>query len=195
MTSKNTASAEQELSQAKPVLGPGETLKKARMDAGLSVEEVATSLCLRAGVIDNLENEQFDALAGPVFSRGYLRAYSRLLSVNADEVIQSFNHLYASETPSDKMVWQARNRLVKKERPIRKLVVLISACVMVLAILWWRAHRTDYPTPSVASIEENVKDASLPEFDNLQDLKKQSVDNIPKQKTARLKGKKKGRRG
>ncbi|MCD9096596.1 DUF4115 domain-containing protein [Luteimonas fraxinea] len=61
--------------------GVGERLRDARMEAGLTVADVATRLRMQLRVIDALEAEDWARLGAPVFIRGQLRSYLRLLKL------------------------------------------------------------------------------------------------------------------
>ncbi len=53
---------------------PGETLRQAREQKGLSLSQVAGQLNLTENSLRQLENGAFDKLPGHTFSRGYIRA-------------------------------------------------------------------------------------------------------------------------
>src|SRR5690606_12195768 len=69
--------------------GDGERLRKAREAAGLDVAEVARRLKMPVRVVQSLENEDWDRLDAPVFVRGQLRSYARLLGLRIDEALPS----------------------------------------------------------------------------------------------------------
>ena len=69
--------------------GDGERLRKAREAAGLDVAEVARRLKMPVRVVQSLENEDWDGLDAPVFVRGQLRSYARLLGLRIDEALPS----------------------------------------------------------------------------------------------------------
>ncbi len=70
------------------VVGCGEQLRKAREAAGLSLEEVASQLRMPIQVVGSLEAERWDRLGAPVFVRGQLRSYARLLKVDLQGLLQ-----------------------------------------------------------------------------------------------------------
>lgn len=70
------------------VVGCGEQLRKAREAAGLSLEEVANQLRMPIQVVGSLEAERWDRLGAPVFVRGQLRSYARLLKVDLQGLLQ-----------------------------------------------------------------------------------------------------------
>jgi cytoskeleton protein RodZ len=61
--------------------GVGERLRAARMEAGLTVADVAGRLRMQLRVVEALEAEDWARLGAPVFVRGQLRSYLRLLKL------------------------------------------------------------------------------------------------------------------
>lgn len=61
--------------------GCGQRLRDAREAAGLSVDDVAERLHMPARVVRSLEAEDWARLGAPVFVRGQVRSYSRLLGL------------------------------------------------------------------------------------------------------------------
>jgi cytoskeleton protein RodZ len=61
--------------------GCGARLRKVREAAGLSQSDVATRLKMPVRVVESLEADDWDRLGAPVFVRGQLRSYSRLLGL------------------------------------------------------------------------------------------------------------------
>lgn len=61
--------------------GCGARLRKAREAAGLSQADVAARLKMPVRVIQSLEEEDWSRLGAPVYVRGQLRSYSRLLGL------------------------------------------------------------------------------------------------------------------
>jgi len=59
----------------------GQTLREAREAQGLSVEEVATRLRLMRRQVDAIEADDFASLGQPVFARGFVRNYAKLLDL------------------------------------------------------------------------------------------------------------------
>jgi cytoskeleton protein RodZ len=72
----------------------GERLAAARTALGLTEEDVADVLNLSAQVIADLESETWDSLPAPAFTRGYIRAYAKLLELDDDEqLIQGYERI------------------------------------------------------------------------------------------------------
>jgi cytoskeleton protein RodZ len=63
-------------------------LKQAREDAGISRQDAASQLKMPERVLKSLEEENWQQLGAPVFVRGQLRSYARLLKVDIDPYLQ-----------------------------------------------------------------------------------------------------------
>lgn len=61
--------------------GCGARLKQAREAAGLGVDDVAAKLHMPARIVRSLEAEDWSRLGAPVFVRGQVRSYSRLMGL------------------------------------------------------------------------------------------------------------------
>ena len=59
----------------------------------------------------------------PVFIKGYLRAYAKLLSVPPDPLLEIFTTIYSSDKKLEKALWQSKQRTNKGERLVRVLTV------------------------------------------------------------------------
>ena len=68
-------------------LSPGEQLRNARQGYRWSVEDVAANLNLTVEMVRALESGDTEALPGPTFVRGYLRAYARLMEIDESTVL------------------------------------------------------------------------------------------------------------
>jgi len=64
-------------------LRPGRALAEARAARNLTVAEVAQQLKLSATQVEALEADAYDRLPGPVFVRGFVRNYAKLLDLDA----------------------------------------------------------------------------------------------------------------
>ena len=66
--------------------GAGRRLREAREAAGLGLAEVSSRLKMPLRVVQSLEDEDWSRLGAPVFVRGQLRSYARLLGIDAAPV-------------------------------------------------------------------------------------------------------------
>jgi cytoskeleton protein RodZ len=71
-------------------LGLGERLRSARKARALTLEQVCDALHLDESVILALEDERFETLGAPVFVRGHLKTYARLVGLSPDAVLSAY---------------------------------------------------------------------------------------------------------
>ena len=118
--------------------GCGERLRLAREAAGLSVDDVAARLHMPARVVKSLEAEDWSRLGAPVFVRGQVRSYSRLLGLTTAPMMAALDvgpvepSRLVSRTHTPKAQWWA-------EQIGRRLVYIILT--LSLAVPAWVATR------------------------------------------------------
>ncbi|MEF9977683.1 MAG: DUF4115 domain-containing protein [Thermomonas sp.] len=118
--------------------GCGERLRSAREAAGLSVDDVAARLHMPARVVKSLEAEDWSRLGAPVFVRGQVRSYSRLLGLMTAPMMEALDvgpvepSRLVSRTHTPKAQWWA-------EQIGRRLVYIILT--LSLAVPAWVATR------------------------------------------------------
>lgn len=71
--------------------GCGQRLRETREAAGLSVDDVAERLHMPARVVRSLEAEDWSRLGAPVFVRGQVRSYSRLLGLTTAPMMEALD--------------------------------------------------------------------------------------------------------
>ena len=76
--------------------GIGARLKAAREAAGLGLGEVADRLKLSLRQLDAIERDDFDALPGATFVRGFVRNYARFLEVDPEPLMQALEQHFPS---------------------------------------------------------------------------------------------------
>lgn len=82
-------------------------LSQARQQKSWSVEYVARQLNLPPATVRALENADYQCLHGDAFVIAYLRSYAALLSLNADDLVDSYRH-----QRSQQQVEQQENNLL-----------------------------------------------------------------------------------
>ena len=68
--------------------GCGSALRQARQRAELSLQEVGSQLKMPVRVVQALEEENWQVLGAPVFVRGQLRSYARLLKIDVEPYLE-----------------------------------------------------------------------------------------------------------
>ena len=120
---------------------PGARLASIRLQQGYSTEYVAGKLHLRVRIIELLEADDFALLPEPVFIKGYLRAYAKLLGVPSDPFLDLFHQLYKPERVPEKTLWQGRRETNRAEHAIRWLTGCFALIVVIAVVTWWYTNK------------------------------------------------------
>src|SRR3954467_11701639 len=72
---------------------PGQTLRRAREQRNLTLQQIADELHLDMRLVQSLESDDFFSLGAPVYAKGYLRKYALLVGLAADEIISLYERL------------------------------------------------------------------------------------------------------
>jgi cytoskeleton protein RodZ len=143
--------------------GCGVRLRKAREAAGLSQVDVAARLKMPVRVVQSLEEEDWSRLGAPVYVRGQLRSYSRLLGLTTAPMMTA-----SGVAPVEPPVLRPRSYTspVKRfaEQVARRFVyIVLTAAIAVPVWLATRPHLgtvahdaapLDVPTTSVGQVQQ-----------------------------------------
>ena len=133
--------------------GCGERLRSAREAAGLGIEDVAERLRMPARVVRSLEAEDWSRLGAPVFVRGQVRSYSRLLGLTTAPMMDALEvgpvepTRLVSRTHTPKAQWWA------EQIGSRAVYIVLT---LSLAIPAWVATRQHLSTPATAATPLDV---------------------------------------
>ncbi|MEA9884311.1 RodZ domain-containing protein [Xanthomonas campestris pv. raphani] len=138
--------------------GCGQQLRDAREAAGLSVDDVAGKLRMPAHVVRSLEQEEWQRLGAPVFVRGQLRSYARLLRVDLDPLLQQTTIAPVEPVKLVSHTHTPRARRILESTARKAMYVVITG---VFAVPVWYATRShlDGQGPSTVSLD-SVPDAA-----------------------------------
>ncbi len=78
----------------------GATLRNARIQRGLSIEQAAQDTRISARFIEALEAERFDSLPAPVYVRGFLRSYASYLRLDPAPLLADLGEGAALRVPA-----------------------------------------------------------------------------------------------
>lgn len=121
--------------------GPGAVLAAERIRMNYTIEHVAAKLHLRVRIIELLEENDYSSMPEPVFIKGYLRAYAKLLGISADSILNAFNDSYSCERKLDKALWQSRRESNKAENFVKWGTGVFAVIVLMAVAMWWHANK------------------------------------------------------
>jgi cytoskeleton protein RodZ len=122
------------------VRGIGERLRQARVRAGISPAEAGAKLKMPTHVIEALEREDWAKIGAPVFVRGHLRSYAKLLDLPADAIAANVAVPPAKAAELVPRTYTPRMQRVAEQTGRRLVYVLITATIAVPVWLATRSH-------------------------------------------------------
>jgi len=118
-------------------IGPGERLQAARIQQGLSLDDVADRMHLSLSILKAIEDNNFEEITAPIFVKGYLRAYARIVSLNEDEMILQYLDFYSEEDPPISSTSNILPELSVGDARIKWTTYLVILVIGVLLVAWW----------------------------------------------------------
>lgn len=132
--------------------GSGERLRSAREAAGLDLAGVAARLKVPVHIVEAIEAEDWARIGAPVFVRGHLRSYARLLGLPV-EPVQSASRL-APIQPSN-LFPRTQTPLMQRltDRIGGPLLYIVITALMVVLPVWVATHSRPDSLPEAASLD------------------------------------------
>ncbi len=143
--------------------GIGETLVAARRQQGVALSDAAAETRVRESYLAALEAEDFAALGGDVYVKGFLRSYARFLRLDPEPLIAAYraNHEHSEEAHS--LAQQPVSRVPKERSPAFAIGLGIAVIVVaIFALIGWLGGNDDQPEDELAGAPPPVEnDPSL----------------------------------
>ena len=140
----------------------GQVLRDAREAQGMTLEQAAARLRLMQRQIVAMEADEFVSLGQPVFARGFVRNYSRMLGLGPEALLarmqgaQAEPAVVSHAAPPQPRSWLSSPWLI-----LLLLGVLVVVMVPV-ALYWWLNEGEDGPVSRVQQPAEKAAPVPLP---------------------------------
>ena len=69
----------------------GRTLQQARIDAGLTVDNISTTTRVRTPIVHAIEADDFSRCGGDVYARGHIRTLARAVGLDSAELVERYD--------------------------------------------------------------------------------------------------------
>lgn len=177
--------------------GPGAQLRTAREAQQLDIQRVAATLHLTRAIVHDLEQDDYRHLPAPVFVRGYLRNYARLLGEPVDPILEAYEQIRPKQPDERPVVRQRRSKgeIRSNHFMVQFTSLLIGLGLIGLLASWWQgylqepsrpplqASRVAAPAamPPLPSLEpqESVQAAEMPPAESDVTLAAEAVAPLP----------------
>jgi cytoskeleton protein RodZ len=144
---------------------PGAQLMAARRAQGLSLGDVARQLKLSVRQIEALERDDYSAFAGPVFVRGFLRNYAKLLQLDPDAVVSAaaFPAAAAASEAVPAVTAPVQEEAAARGRRIGAGTLVAAAVLLVLVVAALYETRQRPSPVAPAPVAPSAQPAASPE--------------------------------
>ena len=160
-----------ELTEDIEVIGPGVMLADARAKMNFSVEEVAESLNFRVCQVKDIEADCYDKSIPETFTRGYLSNYAKLVEVNVEDVLSSYDALGVAKQQGAEM--QSFSKITEKQAEhsrVMWLSYLIVLVLIALTIMYYFQDANNQKTTLITDIQTVINSDNESDIDKEVDL-------------------------
>jgi cytoskeleton protein RodZ len=147
MNAESQSAAPQDDVQPVSERRPGRVLRDARIAANLAQGEVASRLNLTVTFVDALERDASAELPSPVFVRGYIKNYARLLGLATANLVDLYD---AQRAPDEPLELRSRTpvKVTGRRGGLPRSLLLLMAVVVIGAITAWWLDAQDGVSPA-----------------------------------------------
>ena len=134
----------------------GEVLRLARINQGLSLEELQRKTDIQLNLLEALESDDFDQLPSPFYTRSFLRKYAWAVELDENLVLDAYDSgsmITYEEVDVDEIELSGRRRSNRKKRSLLPLFyfVLFSLSILVFVTYYvWNYIQTQ-PTETISA--------------------------------------------
>src|SRR5579863_9513910 len=68
----------------------GENLREARHNRKVSLEDASRATRIKIDILEQLESDEFDRLAAPTYTKGFLRLYAEYLGLDSQSIVDAY---------------------------------------------------------------------------------------------------------
>ena len=148
----------------------GEQLREARHNKKASLEDAARSTKIKLEILENLEADEFDRLAAPMYTKGFLKLYAEYLGLDGQQIVDAYLHSQGGLRRQGLRVETEAAIRARKPRelqlPLRNVVRVVAALSLTIVVCyfgarWWLQRKSTAPTSTPAA----ARTATLPHAD------------------------------
>ncbi|MGP3774684.1 helix-turn-helix domain-containing protein [Streptomyces sp. SDT5-1] len=118
----------------------GRALQQARVDAGLTVDEVSQSTRVRIPIVQAIEQDDFSRCGGDVYARGHIRTLARAVGLDPEPLLEQFGDEHGGRpAPTPATPLFEAERIRSEPRRPNWTAAMVAAIVAVVAFVGYTA--------------------------------------------------------
>lgn len=154
----------------------GALLRKARMENGLTLDDIQEITKIRKRYLEALESGDYSVLPGSFYVRAFVKNYSEAVGLDADEVLRLYQHEIPAPAISDQT-----EQSVSRPRPPRRVrsrssdrlgragfnIMMWCFLILIVVVVWvFLINRDDAPAQQADNTPITDKASPAPPTDN-----------------------------
>ena len=157
-------------------LGPGDRLQAQRIALGLTLEELAKKMRLSVAILKSIEENDFSQISAPIFVKGYLRSYARIVNADENDIITQYITDYTDEDPPISSTSNTAPEINADDSRVKWVTYLVIFALISLLVVWWW-NRYQQPAETL-SLDTTVDDISAPVDSTLSSPTEEQADLV-----------------
>lgn len=165
-------------------VSPGSLLRQGREARGMSQQEVAASLNLRVTLVREIEQDKFDSRTATTFTRGYLKAYAKLVGISDEPVVAAYESLVGVDEVeyAEMHSFSRRTRREASEKRLRTVSWILSLLLIGGLFYWYWSQPAEKPAVvklDASQLPTSSAVATEPAADSAAVTVQNDEDNLP----------------
>jgi cytoskeletal protein RodZ len=151
----------------------GETLREARRNKRASLEDVSRATRIKIEILEQLEADEFDRLAAPTYTKGFLKLYAEYLGLDSQSVTDAYLRSQGGLRRQGLQMETEKTFRARKpgelQLPLRSVgLVVLGLTVAVFAVVLGKSlflRHTSPAQPAPAAQTTTARPAAVPRAD------------------------------
>jgi cytoskeletal protein RodZ len=137
----------------------GQILRNSRISQSLSCEQVSEKTLIRAQLLEAIETADVDALPEPIYTRGLIRQYAKVLGLDGDTL--SSQYFTPAQPQPKQSFW--RLPITPQLRPLHLYMAYAVLIAIAVSSLSYTLKRAGYSTGSLPPLDDAAVNTAIAE--------------------------------
>ena len=125
---------------------PGSFIKRERELRGITLDEIAAETKIGKNFLHALEEDDYDSLPAPTFIKGFLRAFSKHIGLDGNDVVLRYEDFAERTTEKTEVVDEQAAQSVNRNYYLTAIIAITGLVILILLSIyffWPNNSRTD----------------------------------------------------
>jgi cytoskeletal protein RodZ len=148
----------------------GENLREARHNKKVSLEDASRATRIKIDILEQLESDEFDRLAAPTYTKGFLRLYAEYLGLDSQSIVDAYLRSQGGLRREGLHMETEKTIRARKPRelqlPLRGVALVVFGLTLVVAVVVvGRSVLSRHASPTAQTTAATQPDVPKADFD------------------------------